>query len=136
MIKVDLCGRETHIASVSLCMQREFFPLHMGLCADELPEPLRGMAVAEEIPYAFHRYALPPDLIAAARAILVTPRVVRREGLYAKAKATELMCLLINRLGAVARIGSEPLARKEVRLYEARDMTTRHFAEDLTLERL
>jgi hypothetical protein len=57
MVKIDLCGRDTHVASVALCVQRDFFPLHIGVPLDELPDPLRTIALPEVFPYAFHRSA-------------------------------------------------------------------------------
>src|SRR4029077_14581864 len=31
MVKVDLCNRNAQVGSLAVCVQREFFPVHMGL---------------------------------------------------------------------------------------------------------
>jgi len=139
MIKVDMCSRNTQVASVALCVLRDFFPVHMGLTPEELPEPLRGVVVPEATPFAFHRFALTPDLVAATRAILAAPFAVRREPVYSQAKAVELMCLLINRMASDSRMpraGAEAHGRRESRLHEARELLTRHYSEAITLERI
>jgi len=139
MVKVDMCGRNTQVASVALCLLRDFFPVHMGLTPEELPEPLRGIVVPKESPFAFHRFSLTPDLAAAARAILAAPFAVRREPVYSQAKAVELMCLLINRMASDSRMpqaGAEVRGRRESRLHEARELLTRHYSEAITLERI
>jgi AraC-like DNA-binding protein len=139
MIKVDVLDPETHVAAVAVCLLREFFPTYMGLAAEELPEPLRTMVLPNEKPFAFHRFALTPDLLAATRAILAAPFTVRRQPIYAQAKAVELMCLLLDQIawGTSDRRGAERLSiRHESRLYEARDILTRCYANEITLEKL
>lgn len=139
MIKMDLMGGDSQYAAVALCVLRDFFPVHMGLAPEELPQPLRAMILPEQRPHAFHSIALTSDLAAAARAILAAPFSVRRSPVYAQAKAVELMCLLINRMTAESRmpgIGREARGRRESRLYEARQLLARRYAEDLTLERI
>ncbi len=139
MTKVDLCDRNNQVASVALCVRQNFFPVHMGLAADDLPQPLQGIVLPETIPYAFHRYSLTPDMMAAARAILAAPAAVRREPIYLQAKAVELMFLLINRMADETRetvAGTEVRSRNESRLHEARAFLMRHYAEDITLERI
>lgn len=139
MVKVDVLNRNSQFAAVALCVLRDFFPLHMGLAAEELPEPLRSIVFPQERSYAFHAFSLTPDLVAATRAILAAPFAVRREPLYAQAKAIELMCLLINRMTADSgrvRSDGKALARREPRLYEAREFLTRRYAEAITLERI
>ena len=139
MVKVDLCNRNAQVASLAVCVQREFFPVHMGLSLDQLPEPLRGIVTHEEMPYAFHRYPLRADLLAAARAILAAPFAVRREPIYTQAKAVELMCLLLNYMTGEERkapVVADPRGRQETRLREAWELVTRHYAEPVTLERI
>lgn len=137
MVKLDLCSRDVRVSSVALCVVRDFFPLHMGMTPDQLPEPLRAITASDELPYSFHRYSLTPDLLAAARAILAAPFTVRREPLYGQAKAVELMCLLINRLKAESRKTNSPVdtrGRQESRLHDARELVVRHYAEPITLD--
>lgn len=138
MIKVDLCGRNAQLASVSLCLQRDFFPAHMGLQVDHLPDPLRGVLVPDTIPYAFHRFPLSPDLLGSVRSILAAPSEVRREPVYAQAKTIELMCLLISRIESCTRRRTPGIGdlrgRREARLYEARELLNRHQAQPLALE--
>jgi AraC-like DNA-binding protein len=138
MIKVDVHGRETQMASVAICLNRSFFPTHMDLEIDQLPEPLRGVMMAEGA-YAFHRFSLSPDLVGAASSILAAPPAVRRGPVYVQAKAVELMCLLINRIESVTSGASSaraPYARVETRLHEARNLLIHQYAEEITLERI
>jgi AraC family transcriptional activator of pyochelin receptor len=137
MIKVDVLSRETQTCVVSLCLLSEFFQTHLGIFPQELPEPLRAMFVPGEKPFAFHRFPLTPDLVAATRAILAAPFAVRCVPLYAQSKSIELMCLLIHNL----QTGSAPLrsvsvARHEGRLYAARELLMRRYSENLTLQRI
>jgi AraC family transcriptional activator of pyochelin receptor len=139
MIKADPLSKDSHIASVSLCVLRDFFPVNLGIAPEELPEPLRALVLPEEKPYGFHAFALTPDLVAATRAILAAPFAVRRQPVYAQAKAVELMCLLINRMATdihKSPRGDELGGRRETRLYDAREFLARHYAEPITLERL
>jgi AraC-like DNA-binding protein len=134
MVKVDLCGRNVQLASVAVCLLPEFFPLHMGVEPDELPEPLRGLlTVSGSRPYAFHRFPLSPDLVGATRSILAAPFAVRREPLYVQAKAIELMYLLMHCMESHARCHAPARGRREPRLLEARELITRRYAEPLTL---
>lgn len=139
LIKVDLCSRDTRVSSLAICLLRDFFPVHMGLDPDQLPQPLRSILTPEEPSYAFHRFPLTPDLLAASRAILAAPFAVRREPLYIQAKAVELMCLLINHMESQGRrtaVDAEPRDRQESRLCDARAFVARHYAEGITLERI
>jgi AraC-like DNA-binding protein len=139
LVKVDLCNRNTHVASLAVCLVRDFFPVHMGLELDQLPEPLRSLLTSEETSYTFKRLSLTPDLLAAARAVLTAPFAVRRQPIYAQAKAVELMCLLLNHLecsGRKSRLALEPRVRQETRLRDALDLVTRHYGETITLERI
>jgi AraC-like DNA-binding protein len=139
MVKVDMMNGDSEMAVVALCLLRDFFPVHLGLAPEELPEPLRAVVAPDPRPFAFHSFALTPDLVAATRAILAAPFAVRRAPVYAQAKAVELMCLLINRLSSdrTAREASGPVRRRqESRLHEARDLLARHYAEPITLERI
>jgi AraC-like DNA-binding protein len=139
MIKVDVINKETQMACVALCLLPNFFSAHMGLDADQLPEPLRTLVVPDERPFGFHRYPLTPDLMAAARAILSAPFAVRQQPIYGKAKAIELMCLLINLMGiGTTTIPNHRLSktRHESRLLEARDLVMRRYSEALTLEQI
>lgn len=138
MLKIDLCGRNTHVASVALCVQPSFFPMHLGLGADQVPDPFRALLRGEIDGYVFHRLPLSPDLAGATRAILAAPSAVRKEPMYVQAKAVELMCLLLNRLESAARRPSsgERIRRREAQLHAARDFMTHRYGEDLTLERI
>jgi len=139
LVKVDLCSRNTHVASLAICVLRDFFPVHMGLDLDQLPQPLRGIVTAADPPFAFHRFSLTTDLLAASRAVLAAPFAVRREPLYIQAKAVELMCLLINHMESHGRRragDAEPKARQESRLCDAREFVARHYAEGITIERI
>jgi AraC-like DNA-binding protein len=139
MVKVDLCNRNAQVASLAICLLHDFFPVHMGLELDQLPEPLRSLMTARELSYGFHRFALTPDLLAAARAILAAPFAVRRQPLYGQAKAVELMCLLLNHMETAnerSRPALEPTSRQEMRLREAWDLINRHYAEPVTLDRI
>lgn len=139
MIKVDMLQRSNLVSSVSLCVLKDFFPIHMGFDAEELPEPLRGMVIPEEKPYGFYRYRMTPDLVAATRAILAAPFVVRRDPVYSQAKAVELMCLLINQINSETLTDHSRVlkgGRQEALLYEVREILSTRFAEDITLERI
>jgi AraC-like DNA-binding protein len=139
MIKVDMLKRSNLISVVALCLLKEFFPTHMGIEPEELPEPLRGLIVPEEKPYGFFRYRMTPDLVAATRAILAAPFVVRRDRVYSQAKAIELMCLLINQISSETRTSDSRVlkgSRREALLYEAREILSTRFAEEITLERI
>jgi AraC-like DNA-binding protein len=139
MVKVDMMRRDSPFSIVSLCLLPDFFPIVMGLDPEELPDPLRALALARERPYAFHSYALTSDIVAAARAIVAAPAAVRMEPLYAQAKAIELMCLLLNRIKTERRVplsGGGARHRRESRLREARELLAQHYAEPITLERI
>jgi len=137
LVKIDVLSPESHVASVSLSVKREFFPVHMGLVAEELPEPLRALVSAEDRPFAFHRFTLSPDLVAATRSILAASFAVRSEAIYRRAKATELMCLLISMMNSETRkVSTNAHGRRESRLYEARELLTRRYSEAITLEQL
>jgi AraC-like DNA-binding protein len=139
MVKVDLFARDTQIESVAFCMRREFFAETMRVDPDQLPDPLRQLVKQDEMPFTFHRMSLTPALAAAARAILAAPPAVRRQPVYLEAKATEVMCLLINRLemdNDCAVKGRRSGHRRESRLYEAREFLRTRYADTITLERL
>lgn len=139
MVKVDMLKGGIRFASVALCLRRDFFPVHMGLQPDELPEPLRTMILPEIKPYAFHQFPFRADLVAAARAILAAPFSVRRELLYGQAKAVELMCLLIDLMTSEGKLpaGSANVrSRQQSRLYDARELLHLRYAEAMTLERI
>jgi AraC-like DNA-binding protein len=139
MIKMDIVNRESQMAAVALCVLRDFFPVHMGLSLDELPEPLRAMIRPEDRPFGLHSMPLTPDMVAAARAILAAPFAVRRSPVYAQAKAVELMCLLVNRMscnGEPLRASTRARRRQESRLHEARELLARRYSEPITLEHI
>jgi AraC-like DNA-binding protein len=139
MVKVDVMKQESHLASVALCLQREFFPAQLGLAIEDLPRPLR-VALLDPNAYAFDRFPLAPELALAARAILLAPFAVRRDPAYGKAKAVELMCLLVNNLvtadGQSKRRGERASVRVDRRIHEARDLLVRHYAEGMSIERI
>jgi AraC-like DNA-binding protein len=139
MIKVDVLKRETQIAVVALCLLRDFFPVHMGIGPEELPEPLRGIVAPVSRPYSFCRFPLTPDLSCAARAILAAPFALRRNAVYGKAKCVELMCLLINLMAihdSKSGLGLGLRSRHENRLCKAREVLTQRYAEAITLEEI
>jgi hypothetical protein len=78
MIKVDVLKHDTRIALVALCLLRDFFPLHMGIAPEELPEPLRAIVAPDPTSPVLHLLPLTADLVAATRAILAAPMSVRR----------------------------------------------------------
>jgi AraC-like DNA-binding protein len=135
MLKVDVLNRDSQIAVVALCVLSDFFPKHMGLSLEELPRPLRSIVDPVDAPYSFSRFPLTAELAVATRAILVAPFGVRRDPLYARAKAVELMCLLLHQIDRErsdqGRAGSY---RLEARIHEARELILRRFAEPLTLQ--
>jgi AraC-like DNA-binding protein len=138
-LKVDVLTRDTHTACVALCLLPDFFPMHMSLSTDELPEPFRTIATPKEKPYAFHRYPLTSDIATAARAIIVAPFAVRSQPMYAQAKAVELMYLLLHTVEECSRKAStvrQHSARHESRLCDARDLLTRRYAEAITLDEI
>lgn len=135
MLKVDVLNRDSQISVVALCLLGDFFPKHMGMSLEELPRPLRSIVKPNDSPYSFSRFPLTPELTVATRAILAAPFGVRRDPLYARAKAIELMCLLLHQIdrdrGEHAEWGSH---RQESRLYEARDLILTRYAQPLTLQ--
>jgi AraC-like DNA-binding protein len=138
MTKVDIINRDTPVAVVAMCLQRDFFPVHMGLGPDELPEQLRAIVQPAVMPYTFQRYPLTPDLAAAARAILAAPPAIRSQPLYGRAKAVELMCLMLGQMkeGGSSNLNRQMNRRHEARLMETRDLLTRRYGETLTLEQI
>jgi AraC-like DNA-binding protein len=138
-IKVDVLNRDVQTACVALCLLPEFFTSKLSLVQEQLPEPLRSLVAPGEKPFGFHRFALTTDLAAATRAVLAAPFSVRRQPVYAEAKAVELMCLLINQMasgtqGLDARTSA--CGRHAAQLYHAREVVTERYAENITLERL
>jgi len=139
MIKVDVINRESRFAVVAVCLLRDFFPKHMGMALDELPQPLRGIFLPKDRTYTFCRFPLTPDLAAAARAILVAPLAVRRNTIYGQAKCMELMCLLINLMttpSAPRRNSVATRERQAARLQLAREIIASRYAQALTLEQI
>jgi len=139
LIKVDVLNRQTHTACVALCLLPEFFPLHMAMSVEELPQPLRAIVLPEDKPYAFHRFPLTPDLAAATRAILAAPFAVRRRALYTQAKAIELMCLLLEQMQADAGKSNaehHSWVRYEAQLHDARELLVHRYTEAISLERI
>jgi AraC-like DNA-binding protein len=136
MLKMDAIRGGTQVESVSVCFLPQFFPLHMGLETSALPAPLRAMLSGAGRPYAFHRIPLTTNLSVAARAILAAPFAVRQDPVYGKAKAIELMCLLINQLSPAAPGSASLQFRNQSRLLEARDILTRRLAQPVSLEEL
>jgi AraC-like DNA-binding protein len=136
MIKVDVLNRDSQVAGVALCLKRDFFPTHMGLSTDELPDPLHGIVAPAERRYAFCRFPLTQDLAAAAKAILAAPFSLRRDPIYARAKSVELVCLLINLITTHDRKSGAGVAntRHESRLYKARQLLAERYAEPITLD--
>jgi AraC-like DNA-binding protein len=134
MIKTDIVNSDTHAAGVGLCLKPEFFATQMGLLPDELPGPFGELAVRNEQPFVFYRFPLTPDLVAAAHAILAAPFTVRRQSLYAHAKATELMCLLLHQVQTSAAVKTRAMTpRQHILLCEARVLLTERYAEPLSL---
>lgn len=137
MVKADLHGCGARLASVALCVKRDFFPTYLGIDTEELPEPLSTVLEPKVPSYAFHRFALSPDLIGATRSILAAPAAVRTEPLYIQAKAIELMYLMLQRIrSAGGRTRAGAASRHESRLYDARQFLTTHFAQALSLEKI
>jgi AraC-like DNA-binding protein len=139
MVKVDVLNQDTQTACVALCVLREFFPRHLGLDSEELPQPLRQIVTPDEKPYAFHRFPLTPDLMAATRAILAAPFPVRQQPIYVLAKAVELMCLLINLVKVddqIPQMRRRSNLRRDSRLHEAREMIMRRYADAITLDQI
>jgi AraC-like DNA-binding protein len=136
LTKVDLAPRMSRCASVAVSLLPEFFPLHMGIGADELPEPLRYLFTAAAPGYAFHRFRLGADLLAASRAVLTAPFALRQEPIYVRSKTIELMCLLINRINTEVKGSrdSQPRGAHKPRLYEALDLLNAQYAKPLTLD--
>jgi AraC-like DNA-binding protein len=139
MLKMDAIRAKTQVASVSICFLPEFFPVHMGVEASDLPEPLRSVVFPVATGYAFHRLPLTTELSAAARCVLTAPHGLRQDSIYGRAKAVELMCLLIHQLSSDVRapiLSPHVHFRHQSRLYEAREILTRRIAEPITLEML
>jgi AraC-like DNA-binding protein len=139
MVKVDVRNADTQSEIVALCILREFFPFHLGVSPEALPEPLRSMVIPDEKPFAFHRFSLTPGLLGATRAVLAAPFAVRRDPVYVQAKAIELMCLLINQLSETDRSVEFPElrnSRQDRLLREAREVLARRCAEGITLTQL
>jgi AraC-like DNA-binding protein len=137
LVKVDLTNRETHATSLAICVLPDFFPALMGLQPDQLPEPLRRLVTSLELPFTFHRMDLTPDLLAAARAVIAAPFAVRRLPMYTRAKAVELMCLLIGQMESIGQktrgFAGSP-HRHAAHLREAWQLITEQYAEPITLE--
>ncbi len=136
MIKMDLLSRESETAVVALCLLGEFFPRHMSMSVDELPPVLRAMLTDSDHGFAFNRFPFTQDLIAATRAILAAPCTVRRDPLYARAKAVELMCLLIHNAENSRGTGEldTQFSRHKVKIDAVRELLLRRYAEPLTLD--
>jgi AraC-like DNA-binding protein len=136
-LKVDVLGAGAPAAGVALCVLPEFFPEQMGLALEDLPEPIRSLALTEARPYFLHRFELTPELLIAARSILAAPCSLRNQPAYSQAKAVELMCLLMERM-AVDRGASWPGTQgrgaHKSRLHEAREFLIRQYAEGITLD--
>lgn len=138
-LKVDVLSAGTPTAAVALCVLPEFFPEQMGLMLEDLPEPLRSIALAETRPYALHRLDLTPDILLAARSALAAPFSLRSQRAYSQAKAVELMCLLLEAMAQDSRgsrVQERGHAGHKSRLHEARELLMRKYAEDITLEYL
>ena len=136
MLKIDAMSGETQVTSVSVCFLPDFFPVHLGLDTNALPAPLRSMASGGTRPFGFHRAPLSAHLSTAARAILTAPLAVRQDPAYGKAKAIELMCLLLNQLSPAPAATASLACRAEARLLQAREILTRHLADAISLETL
>jgi AraC-like DNA-binding protein len=139
MTKVDVLSQDAHCVSLGLCVLRDFFRVNMEMAAEELPEPLRSIVTPQELPFTFHRMDLTSDLVAAARGLLLAPPAVRREPMYAQAKAIELMCLLLNlmreRVGS-QRVRARTRTRDESRLYGVRELLSQRYSESVTLAQI
>jgi len=139
MTKLDIMNRNCQIAAVAVCVQREFFPLHLGLAPDELPNPLRSIFCRDELLHTFCQFPITPEVSAAVRAILLAPFAIRRNPVYGQAKCMELMCLLINLMTAHSEKSATKASiphRHEARLRQVRDMLIKRYAEPITLEQL
>jgi AraC family transcriptional activator of pyochelin receptor len=109
----------------------------LGLTQEDLPGPLRAVAQPENRPFAFKQFPLTPAMAAAARAVLATPVNIRRHSIYGQAKAVELMCLLIDLMDSGEQKSRGLIdGRQEGRLYEARDLISRSYADSITLEQI
>jgi AraC family transcriptional activator of pyochelin receptor len=111
----------------------------MGISPDDLPEPLRTMVLPDTKPFAFHRFPLTQCLLATVRAALTVPPSLRADPLYGKAKAIELMCLLIDLMrtfDGTNRVNPGAIRRNESRLNKARDLIAQHFAQNITIEEI
>jgi len=139
MLKTDIVRRGSPFSVVALCLLGDFFPRHLGMELDELPDPLRGIVRPSTPEYAFCRFPLTTDLADATRAILSAPLDVRSNARYGEAKCVELMCLLINLMvtqhktspGRIKRQG-----RQEACVHKARELISQRFAEDLTIDQI
>jgi AraC-like DNA-binding protein len=138
-LKMDIFRAEHLMTCAALCILPSFFETELGVDPDELPEPLRSIVKRSSKAFVFEQIGFTPALLAASRAIIAAPFAVRRHPIYARAKAQELMCLLIDMLST--RNGEDLSAqrawsRHKLKLYEARDILVDNFAQDLTLARL
>jgi len=136
MLKIDVDQGGTRNASVALCLLPEFFAQHLGLDPGELPQPLRFAANGAP---KLYRLPLSSANAVATRSILCAPANLRRKPAYALAKTVELMCLVIEEMQtrhASARHATGVRECHKARLYEARELLSRRYEEDLTLEQV
>ena len=138
MLKIDLAPASTRFASVTLYALRDFFVSGMGLDLAALPKTLRKIIYPEETAFGLHCMPLTPDMIFAVRAVLAAPCSSPLGDLYYQAKATELMCLVIDRISLDEQRGSSKAlsTRKVNRLHEVRNLLNQHYAESITLDTL
>jgi AraC-like DNA-binding protein len=137
MIKIDVQEAGARTVSLALCLLRNFFPLQLGIGVEDLPEPIRTMASPLNESYAFYRFPLRAHLLDATRSVFAAPPSLRGQPAYSHAKAVELVCLLIEHLSDTGKAGSRQIDlpnRQRASLQDARELISKRFAEDLTLD--
>jgi AraC-like DNA-binding protein len=137
MIKIDVEHAGTRTASLALCLLRDFFPVQLGIAVEDLPEPIRTMASPRDGSYAFYRFPLRTHLLDATRSVFAAPPSVRGQPAYSNAKAVELMCLLIEHLSDAGKAAPRQIDlpnRHRSSLRDARELISKRYAEDLTLD--
>lgn len=140
MAKADLYQKNVRRTFVSMCVRRDFFSQHMDIDPEQLPEPIRSMAMPDETRFALHGSPLTPTLAAAARSLILDASPPALAGTYYPAKAVELMCLLIGHFTPRQHRGTahrDKHARQETgRLNQVREWLTARYSEPFTLDEI
>ena len=139
MAKLDLADGQIYGAAVNLFVKPEFFAANIGVDSGDLPNALREIVYTKTSTFMLHCIPLTPGLVFSARSFLAASCRAPLHDYYYRAKAVELMCLVMDAMACNQTPRGQPSIRsirKVSCLYEVRQLLSRDYASYRTLDSL